>query len=92
MPRKITWWPTKGIRGMVPKPMMVLMRYDWPDERLYEVGMCIPNNVVPWVNSEGQPMGTPDYFTPLAHVIEFINIPADREYTYRPDKKPAEGG
>ncbi len=87
MPRKITWWPARNVKGIVFEPLMVLMRYDWPDQRLYEVGMCMPNNVVPWVNSEGNMMVAPDYFTPLAHVVEFITIPADREFTYSPKPK-----
>lgn len=32
-------------------------------------------------------MGVPDYFTPLSDIIEFINIPADREYTYNPKQE-----
>ena len=87
MPKKITWWPARDIKGMVPKPMMVLMRYDWPDERLYEVGVCNPDAVTPWFNSEGRMMGAPDYFTPLSNVVEFINIPPEREFTYNPKPK-----
>ena len=87
MPKKITWWPARDIKGTVPKPMMVLMRYDWPDERLYEVGVCNPDAVTPWFNSEGRMMGAPDYFTPLSNVVEFINIPPEREFTYNPKPK-----
>ena len=87
MPKKITWWPARDIKGTVPKPMMVLMRYDWPDERLYEVGVCNPDAVTPWFNSEGRMMGAPDYFTPLSNVVEFINIPPEREFTYNPKLK-----
>lgn len=80
--KKITWWPAKLADKSIFAPLMVLMRYDWPDQRLYEVGMYTPKALLPWVNAAGQAMGAPDYFTPMSEIVEFINIPPDREYTY----------
>jgi len=84
MSNKITWWPASLARDNT-QPFVVLMRFDWPDgQRIYELGTYIPRSANPWVNALGESLPeAPDYFVPANKIVEFISIPADREYTYK---------
>jgi hypothetical protein len=66
-------------------PMIVLMRYDWPDERIYQVGMYDPSLNFKWTDGHGGMLQKPDYFTPMEDVVKlkFIHIPENMEYTYK---------
>lgn len=87
MSDKITWWPEKIARDIA-IPTLVLMRYDWPDgKRIYEIGLFVPGKVRRWTDGHGGVLQTPDYFVPADQIVQFIHIPADREYTYN-IKKP----
>ncbi len=82
MPEKITWWPFKQAKFIL-HPAIVLMRYDWPDgERIYQLGLYDPFKVNPWTDGNGEGLQTPDFFTPADQIVEFIQIPPEREYTY----------
>lgn len=83
MSDKITWWPAAMARDII-APQIVLMRYDWPDgKRIYEIGIYDPaKKFAPWTLWDGNVVTTPDYFMYAGNITEFIDIPADREYTY----------
>jgi hypothetical protein len=89
MSDKITWWPAEMAKSII-APMIVLMRYDWPDERIYQIGVYDPSKSL-WTDGHGGELQTPDYFIEAGNIVPFIHIPAEREYTYKPKitKAPA---
>ena len=84
MPKKITWWPASAAKGIL-KITVLLMRYDWPDQRIYEIGMYVPGVHAMWTNSKGEALSEiPDYFVYAGDITEFVKIPAECEYTFGP--------
>jgi len=83
MSDKITWWPAALAKDIL-EITIVLMRSDWPDpdQRIYQIGLYDPGKMHPWTDGRGGILETPDYFVVADQIVEFIEIPADREYTY----------
>lgn len=85
MTAKITWWPARLAEISITVPEFLLARYDWPDQRLYQFCQYIPGRKpTPWTDGKGNGIQTPDYCIDAANVTEFIRIPPEREYTYKP--------
>ena len=82
----VTWWPESMAKDMT-NTQIVLMRYDWPDERIYQVGIYDKARMFPWTDGHGGMLQPPDYFTPIDGVLEFIKIPVKDEYTYKVTKE-----
>jgi hypothetical protein len=83
---KITWWPASMASNIL-SPTCLLMRYDWPDERIYQFCIYDPSRLLsPWTDGHGGILQVPDFFTDVEHITEFIKIPAEREFTYEPKK------
>lgn len=87
MSGKVTWWPA-ALASSVARPTIVLLRYDWPDQRIYAAGRLDPAARQPWTNGSGEPISPPDYFMELDQAVRFITIPPESEYTYAPPDRP----
>lgn len=85
MSDRIVWWPASMMKDSVTHCVMLLMRYDWPDERLYEVGLYDPKAAHQWVNDKGDPIDAPDYVTGIAGCLDFLSIPPEKEFTFGKD-------
>ncbi len=89
MIKKIIWWPL-SCRDGCPNGSIVLMRYDWPDERILQVGILDRTKFGEWHDGRGNILQAPDYFTPMNDdVIRWLKIPEAMEYTYSPKQAHA---
>ena len=87
MPKIVTWWPLSCVSGMRPGTL-VLLRYDWPDERIIQAGIYDNTRLGTWHDGQGNILQAPDYFTAINDdVLRWLKIPPEQEYTYKPKKK-----